>query len=372
MKKKKIIHFIGHLHSGGAETLVKDYAINFNKDKYEFIVLIQEDFQNTIIERNLIENGIKIISLAQKVKYDQSDNLFTRSIKKLRRHLLFRKIIREEQPDVIHTHLILNSYLLFIDTKKIRLFHTIHNEVNVIFGGKRIFHRLCTKYCISKKGMVLIALHDRMRKEANELFTTKNTIVLNNAVNIDKFKNTNINIIDKKKELGLDESTFVVGHIGRFSLQKNHEFLINIYKEVKEVKKNAHLVLVGIGELQNKIRHQVKMLGLEDSVSFLNAREDISELLHVMDVFVFPSNFEGFPIVLLEAQVSRVKCIISDTIPSDIILTDNIKVLSLNDSTTKWVDEIISQEEDLKEDIMTKLEKFDIHYIVKELELLYS
>lgn len=372
MEKKKIIHFLSHLRSGGAETLVKDYAINFNKDKYEFIVLIQEDFQDTIIENLLRENGIRIISLSQKINYNQFDNLLNRIIKNLRRHILFRKIIKEENPDVIHTHLLLNTYLLFINAKKIKLFHTIHNEVDIIFGKNRFLHRVSTQYCISKKGMVLIALHERMKKESDDLFLINNTVVVNNAVNIDKFKNVNINVLNKKKELGLNENSFLVGHIGRFSYQKNHEFLINIYKDLKEVKKNAHLVLVGIGELQNKIRHQVKMLGLEDSVSFLNAREDISELLHVIDVFVFPSNFEGFPIVLLEAQASRVKCIISDTIPSDVILTDNIKVLSLNDSSAKWVDAIISQEGDLKEDIMTKLEKFDIHYIVKELELLYS
>lgn len=372
MKKKKIIHFMSHLHSGGAETLVKDYALHFNKNKYEFVVLIQEDFKNTIIEKVLKENNIRIISLGQKVKYNSLDSLLTRSIKKLKRHLLFREIIKIEKPDIIHTHLLLNSYLLFINTKNIRLFYTIHNEVQNMFRSKNLLHNLATEYCVKKKGMRLIALHDRMRRETNEFFKIENTTVLNNAVNIERFKNTRIKIADKKKELGLDEDTFVVGHIGRFSTQKNHKFLIDIYCELKTVKKNAHLLLIGVGELQEDIKKQVEKLGLTNSVSFLNARSDIPELLSIMDVFIFPSLFEGFPIVLLEAQASQLKCVISDNIPSNVILTDEVKSLSLNESIDNWVNEILLPKQYLNEDTIVKLKDFDIHHIVKKLEALYS
>src|SRR5699024_7790886 len=120
------------------------------------------------------------------------------------------------------------------------------------------------------------------------------------------------------------------------------KFLINVFAAVKKERSNAHLILIGIGDLEGEIKEQVYELGLQDSVSFLGNRGDIPELMSIMDVFVFPSLYEGFGNVLIEAQAVGVKCVVSDNIPSDAFITNLVTPLSLNDRVEKWCQAILS------------------------------
>src|SRR5699024_1966328 len=109
-----------------------------------------------------------------------------------------------------------------------------------------------------------------------------------------RFTNVNVDKLTMLYSLGIKEDAFILGHVGRFSEQKNHKFLINVFAAVKKERSNAHLILIGIGDLEGEIKEQVYELGLQDSVSFLGNRGDIPELMSIMDVFVFPSLYEGF------------------------------------------------------------------------------
>ncbi len=141
-----------------------------------------------------------------------------------------------------------------------------------------------------------------------------------------------------REKLGINDE-FVIGHVGRFAFQKNHDFLIEVFKEIVKTNDNVKLLLVGVGELEDSIKDKVSALGLQDKVIFAGKREDINCLMQAMDLFAFPSRFEGFGIVLIEAQAAGLKCIVSEEIPSIAFLTENIEALSFD--VLLWRDKIL-------------------------------
>ena len=137
------------------------------------------------------------------------------------------------------------------------------------------------------------------------------------------------------------QTKFVVCHIGRFAPMKNHKFLIDVFTEIKKIKNNACLILVGDGELRKKIETYVKETRVED-VMFLGIRRDVPNLLQAADVFVLPSLFEGLPVSLVEAQAASLPCVFADTITKEAVISNNAKSLSLSLGAGVWAQEIIN------------------------------
>lgn len=132
---------------------------------------------------------------------------------------------------------------------------------------------------------------------------------------------------------------FVVGHIGRFEHQKNHAFLIEVFKELKSIRPDAALVMVGSGSLMDEIRAQVAAYGVEQDVHFAGALDDVQTwYAEVFDVFCFPSRYEGLGVVLLEAQVSGLACLVSDRIPVAAFISQSIRALPLTASAKEWAE----------------------------------
>lgn len=164
-------------------------------------------------------------------------------------------------------------------------------------------------------------------------------LVLNNAIDSKEFLFNGDTRIKKRKELNIN-NRFVVGHVGRFDSPKNHDLLIDIFKVVHDKNNNSLLLLVGDGELRNQIEKKVDGLGLNDSVIFTGVRSDISDLMQVMDVLVFPSLYEGLPVTLIEAQASGLPCIISDNISEEVKITELVKFISIDNNVNIWANEI--------------------------------
>lgn len=142
------------------------------------------------------------------------------------------------------------------------------------------------------------------------------------------------------------ENRYVIGHVGRFQYQKNHEFLIDIFYEYLKLDSRAVLMLVGQGEEEGAIRQKVISLGIEKSVLFMGVRTDVNKLLQAMDVFLLPSRFEGLPLVLIEAQTAGLKCFASkDVITETADLTGNVEFISLKEDADIWARKIYSQSE---------------------------
>lgn len=159
---------------------------------------------------------------------------------------------------------------------------------------------------------------------------------IHNGVDLNVYKYDEENRRKVRREFGIADEQLVIGHIGRFNQQKNHKFLIEVFSEVLKQKPNALLMLVGGGEKKNEIKEQIKSLGIEESVIFTGIRSDVPALLSAMDVFVFPSFYEGMPNTVIEAQATGLPCVIADTITEEAGITECVRYKDLTTSAKEW------------------------------------
>ena len=149
-----------------------------------------------------------------------------------------------------------------------------------------------------------------------------------------------------REELAITEDEIVVGHVGRFNYQKNHSFLIDIFYEYNKNDPNSKLLLVGMGELEEDIKAKVDSLGLAQNVVFAGLRNNIPDILSAMDIFVFPSLYEGMPNTVIEAQASGLPCLISDTITQEANITSLVTYYSITASAKEWAELIHKSDQD--------------------------
>lgn len=143
-----------------------------------------------------------------------------------------------------------------------------------------------------------------------------------------------------RSELGIQDK-FVIGHVGRFGFMKNHTYLVDVFAKICETRKDAVLVMIGQGELEETIREKVKSLGLEDRAYFLGNRYDVEKYYQAFDYFVFPSTFEGLPGSVAEAQAAGLHCLVSDKVTREVALTDLVAYRSIEEDSGLWAEEIL-------------------------------
>lgn len=187
------------------------------------------------------------------------------------------------------------------------------------------------------------------------MFGKRDFKIIKNAIDVEKYRFDKEIRKRKQDELGLN-GKFIIGHVGRYCYIKNQLFLLEIFAEVKREKENAHLLLIGKGEDEIKIREKVHILHLDGSVSFLIDRDDVDQLYQVMDIFVMPSLFEGLPVVGVEAQANGLPCIISDKISREIVLSECVRMLRLEDGIDKWKESILSTKTERNMNSVNQLE----------------
>ncbi|MEG0577762.1 MAG: glycosyltransferase [Bacilli bacterium] len=372
------MHFIFCLQVGGAENLVKEYALNLNEKKFNTEVLCLYHCSNNSYESILGNAGIKVTYISDMIK-NTKYSLFDKFFKNIKKFYYVKKYISSVNPDIIHTHLTLNYYIRYAKPMKNTLiFHTIHSDINQYWmpqkkdnWKKRICKQLdyiSVKWLIKNYKTRLIVLHEEMKENANEMFDINNTIVLNNGIDFESFNHPKSKL-EIRKELGINMDSFVVGHIGRFVESKNHIFLLDIFEKIHSENDNAVLLLVGDGILRKEIQLKVEEKKLSQHVKILSNRVDIPNLLNSMDVFVFPSKHEGLGISLIEAQKIGLYCVVSEKIPKAAIISNLVKVVPLFEED-KWVNAICSE---FKENIeYNDLESWDIKKITNKLEDIYS
>lgn len=203
--------------------------------------------------------------------------------------------------------------------------------------------------------------------------------VINNGIELNKYRYTIQTKRQVREELGVDEKTLLIGHVGRFCYPKNHTFLIDIVSQLVQVIPNCKLCLVGEGELEVSIRSKVQTLGLENKVLFLGVREDVPRILNAFDLFVFPSLLEGIPVTLIEAQASGLQCLVSNQITSEADLGIHLTQYLPIDTVVPWIETIkgLTQKMDnmratrYTNDLQIRLRGYDILQTTKYLENFY-
>lgn len=203
--------------------------------------------------------------------------------------------------------------------------------------------------------------------------------MIKNGIDINQFTDVDMrDVASVRKELNIPDEAKIIGHIGRFSESKNHIFILQVLKEILKRDVNFIAVLVGDGPLKSSIELKAKELGINNNIRFLGVRKDIPRLLKAFDVFLFPSLFEGFGIVTLEAQCSGTPCIVADTIPRN---TDMglgiISFISLDEKLEVWSGEInkaLLKEKPERSKIINNISKlgFDINSNIPDWLSLYG
>ena len=370
MRRIKLVEFIGRIQDGGAETLVKDYALMLDKEKFDVTILCEDYKKESNVYKTLVRNDVKIVTMYEPSFFFYI--LITRLFGKRHVARLFEKAIKDLEPDIIHAHLELLEVLYYArnSLEGINLFFTCHNPPEKLIGDERPEERDACRYLIDHNDLHIIALHEGMADEIKQMFKINEVSVIRNGIDLERFANVSISKKEKRKELGIPEDAYVVGQVSRFTYQKNPEFTVNIFHELLKKKENAYLILAGRGKQENELRKQVSDLRIEDKVRILVSRDDIPELLKAMDVFILPSRFEGFGIVLVEAQAAGLPCVVSESVPSQVYLSKKVNKLNLNDSTDLWVDTLLDPKGNI--DTWDDIEKYDMKNEIKNLEKLYT
>lgn len=369
MNEVRVIQFIRDLSDGGAETLVKDYVRMMDKKVFHPYIVTIRNYTNTAVYKQIHELGIEIIPIYP--KWNLGIKLFNKLFGKQYIDYKMRNIITQIKPNCIHAHLYTLDYLYRISSSlhDVKLYYTCHSIPERYFGEKYIKQTRAAEYLIQEKGMRIIALHDNMRDELNQMFGVTNTITIKNGIDLNRYRNA----LDKKEEiresLGIPKDAFVVGNVGRFIEIKNHTFLLDIFRKIKDLNDHAYLLLVGEGELKESILNKIRLLNLEDSVIILSHRVDVPRLMRAMDVFIFPSKTEGFGIAAIEAQAAGLRCLISDTVPTSTHISELAIPLSLELSSVEWA--TIALNSNIFSDYSDKIEEYDMNNEIKKLEKLY-
>lgn len=366
MKKEpiRIAQIIGKWVGGGVEAVVMNYYRHIDKTKIQFDFICDSDSTNIPYEE-IEKLGGKVILIPpyQKVfKY----------------HKELKKVLKDGNYKIVHSHINTLSIFPLFAAKcakvPVRIAHS-HSTTNKKEWKKNLiklflrpFSKLfATDYmcCSELAGRWLFG---------NKEYDKGNVYLLNNAIDLDKFKYDETIRKSKRKELGIKDNTLIIGHIGRFVDQKNHRFLIDIFNEVHKQNNNSILLLAGQGPLMEEIKEKVHNLELDDSVKFLGQRNDVNELYQVFDIFLLPSLYEGLGMVLIEGQVSGLSCIASKEVPSIAKINDNFKFIGLDEDVSVWKDAIQELSSLDRRDCSKTISSngYDISKEVKKLEKKYS
>lgn len=371
MKKIRIVQLIWAMNEGGAQSLVRDYVLNINRDLFEVSIISVMPKLNDVYLRSIEEAGIKVKYIYK--KWGLVTRGFHRKFGEKYIPFKLRRFMKELEPDIIHIHLYGLRHLKKIEENlnQTSLLFTCHNNVKRSFPNQNTKDYKAAKHFIETGRLSFIALHNEMKNELDNAFNTTSTVVLENGADLKRFIRGNIPETTDEIRLknNIPTDAFVIGNIGRFSVPKNHEFILSVFKACYEKNSNAFLLLIGSGEKKEYIINKTKEMGLNDRTMVLSNRSDIPELLKAMDVFLFPSLYEGFPVTLIEAQASGLPCVISDTITKDSIRTNRVISLSLKTDINTWCEQVLTFKSNHQ--IRNDLEKCDSKFIVAKLEDIY-
>ena len=331
---KKVLVIIGSLKIGGQEKVGKEIGLHIDRDKYEIHYLVFDENKEAY-EVELNKAGIQVFH------FPEPSRGYIQYLKNL------AELMKKNSYDIVHAHTMFNcgwAMLLAWYMKvpcRISHSHSIKmadHHYSILakvyqFAMQKLIHIFGTEFigCGKAAGEWLFG----------KKFFEKHGSIIYNGINTKQFLFSYIKREKMRENLNISDK-FVIGHTGHFMKVKNQQFLISLMPEILKQRSEAVLLLLGDGELKEKNWEYCKELGIEDKVIMTGNVSNVSDYLCAMDVFVFPSLYEGMPLSIIEVQCNGLPCVISDTVPEDVFLTDLIHPLSLESPKENWVREICS------------------------------
>lgn len=334
---KRVLQVYGEiLSNGGQEAFSMNIYRNINREKVQFDFFTPYYCDNENLKNEIENLGGKVFQGGGKFELEGNKKDFVQNLK---------KFLSKNPYEIVH----INSGSVFA--------LAIGAKIAKKYGAKKIVvHSHCTgndnlKYRIIKLISSPIFLRNATNylacsqeaaiwKFPKKIIKGKKYEVIKNGIELEKFKFSQEIRKEYRKKLNLENKTVIV-HIGRFTEQKNHEFLIKMFSQLLKRDKKFILLLVGDGLNKKNIIEMVKKMKIDKEVSFLGIRRDVSQILQASDIFVFPSKFEGLGIVAIEAQATGLPTICSENIPEEANKTDLFYKLNLSDDIDKWINQIM-------------------------------
>ena len=332
MEQIRVLQVLSGLDRGGIENMVMNLYRAIDKTKIQFDFIIHRHTEDAFCDEVRALGG--------------NIYLFPKfSLLKIGSYKKFWKNFLKDHPEykVIHSH--------------VRSYAIVFIRIAKKLGRKTIVHSHSTSNGSGIGSLVKMFMQLPLRRESDYLFACSEIsgrwLFGDKAIKKDNYKmiknaiDTNRYVVSSevrqsyRKSFNAEDKV-VYGHVGRLSEPKNHSFLLDIFKEIVSREPNSLLVIVGAGEYQAQIGAKIKQLSLENSVVMTGARADIPELLSAMDVFLFPSLWEGLPVTVVEAQAAGLPCLVSDTVTSEVAVSEAVEYLPIDKGTSVWVEKALS------------------------------
>jgi len=325
--RKKVLQVLTSLSGGGVGSVIMNYYSFIKKDfVFDFVV---NSRKNTAFEQQVIDDGGFIYEIPSIKKG------FFKYISSI------KKTMKQTDATIVHCNIGEKSLFYLFYAKKYgikkRILHVHQTNVPNNFFKKIIFNflkALCFHYATDFFACGEVAAEIFYKKK-------KNVFVLKNAIDLDKYMFEPTIRKTERNKMNIKDS-IVIGNVGRLSYLKNHDFMIEIFKEIKRMESNTFLVLVGIGELEKQLKEKVQKLGLADSVLFLGLRNDVPKIMNSFDIFLMPSLFEGVPVAAIEALANGLTVVCSSTITKEIEIQNKVFYFSLENTAKQWADFILN------------------------------
>ncbi len=329
----RILHVVTIMNRGGLETMLMNYYRQLDRSRIQFDFMVHRT-EKGHYDDEILQLGGEIHRMPQirpgnyRLYFKRLDDFFA----------------AHKEYQIVHSHINENSSFVLRAAKRsgvpCRIAHSHLSDLGI---DLKLPFRLYARFTMNDYPNHFFACS---KKAGQWLFgkrklTSNQITVLNNAVNVREFKYDEAIRKKVRADFGAEKS-LVIGHIGRFVKQKNHGFLLDVFKSVHDRCPDSLLILIGDGPLRPSIERKAAQLGLTANVKFLGVRGDISRLLQGMDLFLFPSLFEGLPVVLIEAQAAGLKCFASDTITSETDVAERVDFISLDTPPDVWAEKILA------------------------------
>lgn len=374
MKPIRILNVVGRMDRGGIETFIMNVYRNIDRERVQFDFLAHYGKEDAHYNDEIKKLGGKIyempvIKTTEKTYYSKVFEY---------RNALKYFFKQHDEYKILHGHMTNTASIYMPIAKK-------YGSVKVCIAHSHLSRR---RHGLN--GILTDVLKIPLRKYATDYFACSieaakwlfrdhdirngRVKVINNAIDSQLYIYDKNRRDDIRKLFGITDE-LVIGHIGRFFHEKNHEFLIDVFFEILNSGINAKLMLAGEGLLKPLIESKVKRLGIQDKVIFLGVRDDIPDILQAMDIFVLPSIHEGLPVVSIEAQASGLPCVLSTGVTSEADISGLVSFVSLKTDVKVWAESIINIFGSTKRANTQSLiieNGYDIHKIANELQTFYE
>lgn len=359
MQPIRILHVVTYMGRGGLETMLMNYYRHIDRSKVQFDFLVHRAFEADY-DREILALGGKIFHVSRLIPWSGAYK------KELKRFF-------EKHPEykIIHVHQdCLSSVALRCAEEcgiPVRIAHSHSSSAvkNIKYPIKAYYMKQISKYATD--------LFACGKQAGDWMFCGANYRVVHNAIDCTAYQYFSETANKKRTEFNADHAS-IIGHVGNFTPAKNHSFLAEIFYEIHKENPNTKLLLVGGGDGKRAIQAQATSMGLQEHIIFTGVRTDVNELMQAMDIFVFPSLYEGLPVTMIEAQAAGLPCVISENVPDECVVTTGlVTAKKLSDTPQEWAQHILKRIHCPRTDHTCEIAAagYDIVTAAKQLEKFY-